>query len=81
MPGRKKLGLRFARRHFLLKRFPKSRLHRVWNGLRFDTFIDLQRLLSCVDKDETIWTFTHVLFQMALHCRIGTRIQIIIQFL
>ena len=81
MPGRKKLSLRFARGHFFLKRLPKPRFHVLWNILRFETFIDLQRLFSCVDKHEAIWTFTHMFFQMALHCRIGTGIQIVVQFL
>lgn len=81
VPGGKKLGLRFAGGHFLFKSLPEPRFYVLRNGLRFETFINLQRLFGSVDDDETIWTFIDVLFQMALHRRIGAGIQIIVQFL
>jgi len=76
-----RLSLRFARGDFLFERFPETRFHAFRNGLRFDTFIDLKRLLSSVYHDEAIWTFADVLFQMAFGRRIATGVQIIIQFL
>ena len=73
--------LTFASGHFLFESFPEPRFHAFGNRLGFDTFIDLHRLLSSVDDDEAIWTFIHVLFQMALRRRIGRWIQVIVQFL